>query len=163
MNLLFKNLITTWKCLALHRWMNRSLTHLGAGKCTDTCRETSRLRPKNPLFPWSHIATRSNKLCMEGGRFMFIFYFDMYCLYIGSLCWCSIYIIVCSTNLLKSAINLFCTGGSVVVWINQKIFIFTLMQRAPWRGTKVSPQPVVSRPAGCSSFDSASSSHQQCR
>ena len=32
---------------------------------------------------------------------------------------------------------------------------------APQWGTKVSPQPVVSRPAGCSSFDSAASSHQQ--
>ena len=30
-------------------------------------------------------------------------------------------------------------------------------------GTKVSPQPVDSRPASCSSFDSAASSHQQCR
>ena len=35
--------------------------------------------------------------------------------------------------------------------------------RIPLGGTKVSPQPVVSRPAGCSSFDSAASSHQQCR
>ena len=38
-----------------------------------------------------------------------------------------------------------------------------LLQRTPRWGTKVSPQPVVSRPAGCSSFDSAASSHQQCR
>ena len=38
-----------------------------------------------------------------------------------------------------------------------------LLERAPWRGTKVSPEPVVLRPAGCSSFDSAASSHQQGR
>ena len=38
-----------------------------------------------------------------------------------------------------------------------------LLQRTPRWGTKVSPQPVVSRPAGCSSFDSAASLHQQCR
>ena len=37
-----------------------------------------------------------------------------------------------------------------------------LLQRTPWWGTKVSPQPVVSHPAGCSSFDSAASLHQQC-
>ena len=38
-----------------------------------------------------------------------------------------------------------------------------LLQRTPRWGTKVSPQPVVSRPAGCSSFDSAAPLHQQCR
>ena len=38
-----------------------------------------------------------------------------------------------------------------------------LLQRTPRWGTKVSFQPVVSRPAGRSSFDSAASSHQQCR
>ena len=38
-----------------------------------------------------------------------------------------------------------------------------LLQWTPRWGTKVSPQPVDSRPASCSSFDYAASSHQQCR
>ena len=38
-----------------------------------------------------------------------------------------------------------------------------LLQRAPWRDTKMSPQSVVSRPAGCGSVDSAASSYQPCR